>query len=119
VWQERVQRARHIREEEERLLAALKRVNVGIRTRPWAPLSGPPAASPEVSDFAQLISDVCQAQCFSSAAGHLSVIEPDLCGWIAGVGIYPAAARMRMVAWQELLCVSCLDAWSKGIADVL
>lgn len=43
-WTEKMQEARRVREEEQRLLSALKRVNVGVRARLWAPLRSSPAA---------------------------------------------------------------------------
>ena len=49
VWADRVQRARAARAAEERLLNALKRVNVGMHARPAGPFrSSTTAALPEV-----------------------------------------------------------------------
>lgn len=49
VWTEAVRRAREARAAEQRLLNALKRVNVGMHARPPRPFRAPGAsASPEV-----------------------------------------------------------------------
>lgn len=49
VWMEAVRRAREARAAEQRLLSALKRVNVGVHARPAGPFRAPgAAASPEV-----------------------------------------------------------------------